>query len=97
MDQRKGSMHADPPAVYEIQVLGELGQGWQQWLGGLAATPGYSGDRSPVTTLTGPVTDQAALRGMLCRLWDLNLTVISVRRMESGGEQEEGDERSKRF
>ncbi len=97
MDQRKSSMHTDPPAVYEIQVLGELDQGWQQWFGGLAATLGYSGDRSPVTTLTGPVTDQAALRGMLCKLWDLNLTVISVRRIRTGGGLEEEDEQPKWF
>mgnify|MGYP001826307122 FL=1 len=36
------------------------------------------------TTLAGAVADQAALRGLLCRLWDLNLTVVSVQRIERG-------------
>jgi hypothetical protein len=91
------STHAHPSAVYEIQVLGELDQGWQQWFDGLAATLAYTGDQSPVTTLTGPVADQAALRGMLCKLWDLNLTVISVRRVRTGGGLEEEDEQPKWF
>ena len=98
MDQLMGSTHTHPSAVYEIQVSGELDQGWQQWFDGLAATLAYAGDQSPVvTTLTGPVTDQAALRGMLCKLWDLNLTVISVRRIRTGGGLEEEDEQPKRF
>ena len=91
------STHTHPSAVYEIQVLGELDQGWQQSFDGLATTLAYTGDQSPVTTLSGPVTDQAALRGMLCKLWDLNLTVISVRRVTTGGGLEEEDEQPKRF
>jgi hypothetical protein len=42
----------------------------------------------PTTTLVGPVVDQAALRGLLCRLWDLNLTLISVRRLAADGKEE---------
>ena len=41
-----------------------------------------------VTTLTGPVADQSALRGILSKIWDLNLTLISVRRIEADGEEE---------
>jgi len=37
-----------------------------------------------VTTLTGPVADQAALRGILCKLWDLNLTLISIVQSDKG-------------
>jgi len=81
--------HNDPEAIYEIQVRGELDQGWQQWFNGLAITVPHIGDQSSVTTLTGPVADQAALRGMLCKLWDLNLTLISVRRIEADGKEEE--------
>ncbi len=75
-------------AIYEIQVQGELDRGWQQWFNGLAVTLGHSSEQSPSTVLTGPVPDQAALRGMLCKLWDLNLTLISVRRIEADGKEE---------
>jgi len=39
-------------------------------------------DGQPITTLTGPVADQAALRGILNKLWDLNLTLLGVNRMD---------------
>jgi hypothetical protein len=87
-------------AVYEIQVEGELDQSWEQWLDGLtigaeptgrqplhAAKPAeLRGDQESAirTTLSGAVADQAALRGLLCRLWDLNLTIVSVQRIERG-------------
>jgi hypothetical protein len=84
--------HRRPRAVYEIQVEGELDQDWQQWFDGLAVKLTHSSDRLPTTTLIGPVADQAALRGMLCKLWDLNLTLISARRMEAAGNEEEPDD-----
>jgi hypothetical protein len=74
--------HNHPRAVYEIQVEGELDLSWEQWFSGLTASLKYTSGHPPTTTLTGAVADQAALRGMLCRLWDLNLTVVSVRRSE---------------
>jgi len=77
------SAHSDPGAVYELQVQGELDQGWENWLSGLAVTLDCHGEQPPTTTLVGPVADQAALRGLLCKLWDLNLTLISVRRIEA--------------
>jgi hypothetical protein len=80
--------HKHPRAVYEIQVQGELDQDWQGWFDGLAVKLTYTSDRLPTTTLIGPVADQAALRGMLCRLWDLNLTLISVRRVKADGKEE---------
>jgi hypothetical protein len=86
------SSHDHPQAVYEIQVRGELDRGWEAWFNDLDVTLTYASDRSPVTTLTGPVADQAALRGMLCKLWDLNLTLISVRRIEADGKKEEDND-----
>jgi hypothetical protein len=44
-----------------------------------------AGDGTSITTLTGPVADQARLRGIVSKIWDLNLTVISVNQIESGG------------
>lgn len=72
-----------PPPVYEIQVQGELGRDWQQWFNGLTVTCTRLPSCPPATTLTGPVADQAALRGLLGKLWDLNLTLLALRRLPS--------------
>lgn len=75
-------------AIYEIRIEGELDPDWQEWFSGLDVRLTDTRDQSPTTALTGPVADQAALRGLLCKLWDLNLTLISVRRMEAVGREE---------
>lgn len=74
--------------IYEIRVQGELDSGWNQWFNGLDVTLTDPGERRPTTTLIGPVTDQSALRGLLCKLWDLNLTLISVRRVKAGDKED---------
>ena len=78
----------DQRVSYRIQVQGELDRGWEEWFNDLTMTLTYTGEQPPVTTLTGPVADQSALRGLLCKLWDLNLTLLSVRRIE----EEEGND-----
>ena len=67
--------------VYQIKVQGRLDESWSGWFSGMAIT--FEGD---ITTLTGVVVDQAALRGILSRLWDLNLALISVNPIEPGSE-----------
>ena len=74
-------------AKYRIVVQGELDGNWSEWLGGMAVTYEARGDDTGVTTLTGTVTDQSALRGILSRIWDLNLIVISVDRIDAGWQQ----------
>jgi hypothetical protein len=74
--------------IYEIRVRGELDRDWQSWFSGLAVTVTAAADRPPTTTLVGPVADQAALRGILCRLWDLNLVLLSARCMEAANGEE---------
>lgn len=61
------------PARYRIQVAGGLDESWSFWFDGLDVSAGDG-----VTTLTGDVADQAALRGILQSIWDLNLTLLSV-------------------
>ena len=62
---------------YEITVEGCLDQAhWPRWFGGLTVTPKEDG----TTVLLGPVTDQAALYGLLGKARDLGLTLISVQR-----------------
>jgi hypothetical protein len=70
-------------AVYRIQVQGRLGEEWSSWFDGMTITAGEQDGGSVVTTLTGPVVDQAALHGLLSRIRDLNLPLLLVEFVES--------------
>jgi hypothetical protein len=63
--------------TYQIKVPGHLDQRWAEWDGQMAISATIDSDGQPVTTLTGTV-DQAALHGLLRRLYDLGLPLISV-------------------
>ena len=76
--------HNNPGTFYEIQVQGELDRGWEEWFDGFSVLVQHASEQSCTTTFLGPVADQSALRGILCKLWDLNLTLISVRHIEKG-------------
>jgi hypothetical protein len=65
------------PPVYRIRITGALDERWAPWFDGLAITLD-GGD----TLLTGPVKDQAALHGLLRRVRDLGLPLVSVTRVE---------------
>jgi hypothetical protein len=70
--------------IYQIRVEGRLGEGWSGWFSGLAiAFEDTNPDTHPMTLLTGAVADQAALRGILIKLWNLNLSLISVVRLQA--------------
>jgi hypothetical protein len=62
------------PAVYQIKVKGQLSAGWCAWFDGMTITQ----DATGATLLTGPVADQAALHGLLRKVRDLGLTLLSV-------------------
>jgi hypothetical protein len=66
------------PLVYQIRVEGHLGQQWMDWFDGLTITLEEDGD----TLLTGPVADQAALHGLLKKVRDLGLPLVSVSPVE---------------
>ena len=68
------------PAVYQIRIKGHLGPQWRDWFGGLAITLEDDGD----TLLTGPVVDQAALHGLLRKVRDLGMPLISAVRIKPG-------------
>jgi hypothetical protein len=65
----------DRPATYQIKVPGHVGESWSDWAGGMTIT--VEGEDLPVTTLTGTI-DQAALLGLLRRLYALGLPLISA-------------------
>jgi hypothetical protein len=75
----------DRPATYQIRVPGELDESWSDWAEGMTITIDREGDGPPVTTLTGTL-DQAALQGLVRRLYSLGLPLISVNRIESSSE-----------
>jgi len=70
------------PVIYQIEVQGRLDETWSTWFDGMAITVGKSGGHKTVTTLAGPVTDQAALHGILSRIRDLGLSLLSVQCVE---------------
>ena len=63
------------PVVYQIRIKGHLGREWTDWFEGLILTLEEDGD----TLLTGPVIDQAALHGLLRKVRDLGMPLVSVR------------------
>jgi hypothetical protein len=67
----------DEEATYEVRVRGRLDESWSDWLNGVAMAFEDETGGGGITVLTGHF-DQAALRGLLNRLWDLNLTVVSL-------------------
>jgi len=72
---------SDPgqPNIYQIRIKGHLGSQWSDWFEGLTITMEEYGN----TLLTGPVVDDAALHGLLKKVRDLGVPLISVNRVES--------------
>jgi hypothetical protein len=68
------------PLVYQIRIKGHLGRQWTNWFGGLTITLEDNGE----TLLTGPVVDQAALHGLLRKVRDLGVPLLSVIRVQPG-------------
>ncbi len=69
------------PAAYQIKVPGHLSPNWSEWDERMTITNEFAGDSSPITTLTGTV-DQAALQGLLRRIYAMGLPLISVKWLE---------------
>lgn len=65
------------PATYQITITGHLGRQWTEWFEGMTIAPQEDGN----TRLTGEVADQAALHGLLKRVRDLGLPLLSVIRV----------------
>jgi hypothetical protein len=68
------------PMVYQIRIKGHLGSQWTEWFEGLTITLEDNGD----TLLTGSVVDQAALHGLLKKVRDLGMPLLSVIHVEPG-------------
>ena len=76
---------SQPPSTartYQITVEGLIPADWSQWLNGMAMDIQQDASGMPMTILSGVLHDQAALRGLLNRLWDLNLALRSVQQID---------------
>ena len=82
----------DRPATYQIKVSGHLDECWSHWLNGMTISCDSESDDPPTTTLTGSVADQSALRGLLSKIWDLNLVLISLTRIKRDSSMVKQDE-----
>jgi hypothetical protein len=77
---RNPKMDPVQPLVYQIKISGHLDHQWTDWFDGLTITLAEDGE----TLLTGPVIDQAALHGLLKKVRDLGIPLISVSPVEPG-------------
>jgi len=76
--KRNSQIDTSQPRVYQIRIEGHLGLLWTDWFEGLTVTLEDNGD----TLLTGPMVDQAALYGLLKKVRDLGMHLVSVNRVE---------------
>lgn len=73
-DELDSTTDRNQPTIYQIRIKGHLGSRWTDWFEGLTITMEDNGD----TLLSGPVVDQAALHGLLKKVRDLGIPLISV-------------------
>jgi hypothetical protein len=64
----------DLPRIYQIRIKGHLGKQWADWFSGLSITLAANGE----TVLSGLISDQAALHGVLRKIRDLGMTLLAV-------------------
>ena len=79
---------ANQAPLYEIRLNGHLGREWTDWFGGMAVDLTEDGD----TLLTGPVADKAALFGLLRKVRDLGLPLVSINEMRHEPSKTTGEE-----
>ncbi len=79
----------DESGLYEIRLKGHLDDRWADWFGGVTITLEENGN----TLLTGPVVDQAALHGLLKKVRDLGMPLLSVNFVNPGQARPQEDKR----
>jgi len=86
MQNKPQRSRLEQSAIYRIKVQGRLNASWTEWFNGMTVTASHEDNGITVTILTGLVVDQVALHGLLVRIRDLGLPLLSVECMEAGGE-----------
>jgi hypothetical protein len=79
MSERSTGHHHSDAGRYEIRIQGHLGSRWAAWFDGLSLTP----DSDGTTIIRGFVADQAALHGLLQKVRDIGLPLVSVTQVEA--------------
>jgi hypothetical protein len=87
LNKRSREVDAGQPSDYQIRIKGHLSRQWTEWFEGLTITLEENGD----TLLTGPVVDQAALHGLLKKVRDLGMPLISVNSVGPGRQDKSDD------
>jgi hypothetical protein len=80
--QSRNPIPFDRPATYQIAVEGRIDPNWSDRMEGMTICQSMSETGSPITTLEGELSDQAALAGVLNTLYELHLPVLSVKRLK---------------
>jgi hypothetical protein len=70
-------------ALYQIKLQGQLDESWSTWFDDMVVTLDCEEEGLVITTLTGVVSDQPALYGLLSRIRDLGLLLLSVQRLKN--------------
>ena len=82
MTDAEHTFDPDCPVIYQITVQGYLDERRADWFDGMAIEPQVDAEGMSITRLTGEVVDQAALHGLLRKLYDLGLSLLSTKRIE---------------
>ena len=83
MTLSKSKISADQPIEYQIEIQGRLEESWSHWFDDMNITIKREPDCPTVTVLSGVVADQAALHGLLNRIRDLGIPLLSVQMANS--------------
>ena len=75
----------DQPATYQFKVQGRLDANWKEWFDGMEIAVSCDEQGKIATTMTGLVVDQVALHGLLVRIRDLGLLLLSVQCLDEPG------------
>ena len=89
MKEHKNRIGVDQPLEYQIKVQGRLEERWSHWFDDMKITVERNTPNTTITLLAGVVADQAALHGLLNRIRDLNLLLMSVQLVELNNQRRE--------
>jgi hypothetical protein len=83
------SQNPDQPSNYRIKVSGKVKESWSEWFNGMTIEFEIEPGKKPVSTLTGTLADQSALYGVLGKIRNLGLKLLSVEQVNLGPKKEE--------
>lgn len=81
----------DAPGIYRIRVRGQVASHWTDALGGMTIYSRQGKGKTPVTTLSGELIDQASLMGVLTALYEMGYTLLDVKRLPTPAVEEVSD------